>query len=160
LLGIGVPLGIIPPGIGAPLGIGIPPGIGVSLGIIPSGIIPPGIIPPGIGAPLGIGIPLGLGISGIILSGIFMPQHISPGFGAAGGGGLSGWGAEAVTGCSMNIPEDPTQVPARKVATAIQAEAKTAAIRRLRSRRSLPNSPKNPIVESSQSGRRGASTTR
>jgi hypothetical protein len=143
LLGIGVPLGIIPPG------------IGVSLGIIP-----PGIIPPGIGAPLGIGIPLGLGISGIILSGIFMPQHMSPGFGAAGGGGLSGWGAEAVTGCSMNIPEDPAQVPARKVATAIQAEAKTAAIRRLRSRRSLPNSPKNPIVDSSQSGFRCASTTR
>jgi hypothetical protein len=145
LLGIGVPLGIIPPGIGVSLGIIppgiIPPGIGVSLGIIP-----PGIIPPGIGAPLG------LGISGIILSGIFMPQHMSPGFGAAGGGGWSGWGAEAVTGCSMNIPEDPAQVPARKVATAIQAEAKTAATRRLRSRRSPPNSPKNPIVDSSRSG--------
>jgi hypothetical protein len=157
LLGIGVPLGIIPPGIGVPLGI-IPPGIGVPLGIIPPGIgvplgiIPPGIIPPGIGVPLGIGIPLGLGISGIILSGIFMPQHMSPGFGAAGGGGLSGWGAEAVTGCSVNISEDPAQVPAKKVATAIQAEAKTAAIRRLRSRRSLPNSPKNPIVDSSRSG--------
>ena len=94
-----------------PLGI-IPPGIGVSLGIIP----------PGIGAPPGIGIPPGLGISGIILSGIFMSQHMSPGFGAAGGGGLSGWGAEAVTGCSVNIPEDPAQVPAKKVATAIQAD--------------------------------------
>jgi hypothetical protein len=135
LLGIGMPLGIIPLGI-------IPPGIGVPLGIIP----------PGIGVPLGIGIPLGLGMSGIILSGIFMSQHMSPGFGAAGGGGLSGWGAEAVTGCSVNIPEDPAQVPAKKVATAIQAMAKTAAIRRLRSRRLLPNSPKNPIVDSSQSG--------
>jgi hypothetical protein len=139
LLGIGVPLGIIP------------------LGIIPPGIIPPGIIPPGVGVSLGIippgmGMPLGLGISGIILSGIFMPQHMSPGVGAAGGGGLSGWGAEAVTGCSVNISEDPAQVPAKKVATAIQAEAKTAAIRRLRSRRSLPNSPKNPIVDSSRSG--------
>jgi hypothetical protein len=148
LLGIGVPLGIIPLG------------IGVSLGIIPPGIIPPGIgVSLGI-IPPGIGMPLGLGISGIILSGIFMPQHMSPGFGAAGGGGLSGWGAEAVTGCSVNIPEDPAQVPAKKVATAIQAEAKTAAIRRLRSRRSLPNSPKNPIVDSSRSGRRGATTTR
>jgi hypothetical protein len=135
LLGIGMPLGIIPLGI-------IPPGIGVPLGIIP----------PGIGVPLGIGIPLGLGMSGIILSGIFMSQHMSPGFGAAGGGGLSGWGAEAVTGCSVNIPEDPAQVPAKKVATAIQAMAKTAAIRRLRSRRLLPSSPKNPIVDSSQSG--------
>jgi hypothetical protein len=134
LLGSGAPLGIIPLGI-------IPPGIGVSLGIIP----------PGIGAPLGIGIPLGLGISGIILSGIFMSQHMSPGFGAAGGGGLSGWGAEAVTGCGVNIPEDPAQVPTKKVATAIQTEAKTAAIRRLRSRRSLPNSPKTPIVDSSRS---------
>jgi hypothetical protein len=160
LLGIGVPPGIIPPGIGVALGI-IPPGIGVALGIIPPGIgVSLGIIPPGIGAPLGIGILLGLGMSGIILSGIFMPQHMSPGFGAAGGGGLSGWGAVAVTGCSMNIPEDPAQVPARKVATAIQAEAKTAAIRRLRSRRSLPNSPKNPIVDSSQSRFRCASTTR
>jgi hypothetical protein len=140
LLGIGMPLGIIPAGI-IPLGI-IPPGTGVALGIIP----------PGIGVSLGIGIPLGLGMSGIILSGIFMPQHMSPGFGAAGGGGLSGWGAEAVTGRSVNIPEDPAHVPAKKVATAIQAEAKTAAIRRLRSRRSLPNSPKNPIVDSSRSG--------
>jgi hypothetical protein len=151
LLGIGVPpLGIIPAGI-IPLGIGVSlgiirPGIGVSLGIIP-----PGIIPPGIGAPPGIGIPPALGISGIILSGIFMSQHMPPGFGAAGGGGLSGWGAEAVTGCSVNISEEPAQVPAKKVATAIQAEAKTAAIRRLRSRRSLPNSPKNPIVDSSRS---------
>jgi hypothetical protein len=151
LLGIGVPpLGIIPAGIiqlgiGVSLGI-IRPGIGVSLGIIP-----PGIIPPGIGAPPGIGIPPALGISGIILSGIFMSQHMPPGFGAAGGGGLSGWGAEAVTGCSVNISEEPAQVPAKKVATAIQAEAKTAAIRRLRSRRSLPNSPKNPIVDSSRS---------
>jgi hypothetical protein len=132
-------------------------GIGVPLGIIPLGIIPPGIIPPGVGVSLGIippgmGMPLGLGISGIILSGIFMPQHMSPGVGAAGGGGLSGWGAEAVTGCSVNISEDPAQVPAKKVATAIQAEAKTAAIRRLRSRRSLPHSPKNPIVDSSRSG--------
>jgi hypothetical protein len=143
LLGIGMPLGIIPLGI-------IPPGIGAPLGIIP----------PGIGAPLGIGIPLGFGMSGIILSGIFMSQHMSPGFGAAGGGGLSGWGAEAITGCSVNIPEDPAQVPAKKVATAIQAKAKTAAIRRLRSRRLLPNSPKNPIIVSSRSGsRRGASTT-
>jgi hypothetical protein len=124
----------MPPGI-IPLGI-IPPGIGVSLGIIPPGI----------------GMPLGLGISGIILSGIFMPQHMSPGFGAAGGGGLSGRGAEAVTGCRVNIPEDPAQVPAKKVATAIQAEARTAAIRRLRSRRLPPKSPKNPIVDSSRSG--------
>jgi hypothetical protein len=146
LLGIGMPLGIIPLGI-------IPPGIGVPLGIIPPGIgVPLGIIPPGIGVPLGIGIPLGLGMSGIILSGIFMSQHMSPGLGAAGGGGLLGWGAEAVTGCSVNIPEDPAQVPAKKVATAIQAMAKTAAIRRLRSRRLLPSSPKNPIVDSSQSG--------
>src|ERR1700729_1956558 len=99
--------------------------------------MPPGIIPPGIGVSLGI-IPPGIG----------MPL----GFGAAGGGGLSGWGAEAVTGCSVNIPEDPAQVPAKKVATAIHAEAKTAAIRRLRSRRSLPNSSKNPIVDSSRSG--------
>jgi hypothetical protein len=133
------------PGIGVPLGI-------IPLGIIPLGIIPLGIIPPGIGAPLGIGIPLGLGMSGIILSGIFMSQHLSPGFGAAGAGGLSGWGAEAVTGCSVKIPEDPAQVPAKKVATAIQAKAKTAAITRLRSRRSLLSSPKNPIVDSSQSG--------
>jgi hypothetical protein len=144
-----MPLGIIPPGIGVPLGIGIP-----------LGIMPPGIgVPLGIGIPVGIGIPLGLGMSGIILSGVFMPQHMSPGFGAAGGGGLSGWGAEAVTGCSVNIPEDPAQVPARKVATAIQAMAKTAAITPLRSRRSLPSSPKNPIVDSSQSGLRGASAT-
>jgi hypothetical protein len=142
LLGIGIPLGIIPPGIGVPLGIGIP-----------LGIIPPGIgVPLGIGIPVGIGMPLGLGMSGIILSGIFMSQHMSPGLGAAGGGALSGCGAEAVTGCSVNIPEDPAQVPAKKVATAIQAMAKTAAITRLRSRRSLPSSPKNPIVDSSQSG--------
>jgi hypothetical protein len=148
LLGIGMPLGIIPLGI-------------IPLGIIPLGIgVPPGIIPPGIGVPLGIGMPLGLGMSGIILAaGIFMSQHMSPGFGAAGGGGLSGWGADAVTGCSVNIPEDPAQVPAKKVASAIQAVAKTAAITRLRSRRSLPSSPKNPIVDPFQSGRRGASTT-
>jgi hypothetical protein len=120
-------------------------GIGVPLGIIPLGIIPLGIIPPGIGVPLGIGIPLGLGMSGIILSGIFMSQHMLPGFGAAGAGGLLGWGAEAVTGCTVNIPEEPAQVPAKKVATAIQAKAKTAAITRLRSRRSLLSSPKNPI---------------
>jgi hypothetical protein len=121
------------------------------LGIIPLGIIPLGIIPLGI-IPPGIGIPLGLGMSGIILSGIFMSQHMPPGLGAAGGGALSGCGAEAVTGRSANIPEDPAQVPAKKVATAIQAMAKAAAITRLRSRRPLPSSPKNPIVDSSHSG--------
>jgi hypothetical protein len=102
-----------------------------------------GIIPPG------MGMPLGIFMSGIFMSaGIFMPQHIPSGLGAAGGGALFGCGAEAVTGCSVNIPEDPAQVPTKKIATAIQANAKTAAIIRLRPRRLLPNSLKNPIVES------------
>lgn len=141
ILGI-IPLGggIIPPGAGIPLGMGIPLGIGIPLGM---------------GIPLGAGIPLGFGISGIILSaGICMPQHMPPGFGAAGGGGLSGCGADAVAGRTVNIPEAPTQVPARNVATAIQPTAKTAAITRLRWRRLLPSPLKNPIVDSSRAKRR------
>jgi hypothetical protein len=119
----------------------MPLGIGM-LGIAPLGLG----MPLGIGMPLGMGISLGIGMFGIILSaGIFMSQHMSPGLGAAGGGGLSGCGAEAVTGRSVNIPDDPAQVPATKVATAITAMAKAAAITRLRSRRLLLRSAKNPI---------------
>src|ERR1700744_1198249 len=84
-------------------------------------------------------------MSGLTLSGIFMSQHMLPGFGAAGAGGLSGWGAEAVTGCSVKIPQEHDEVAAQKADTAITANAKTEAIPRLPSRISLLSSPKNPI---------------
>jgi hypothetical protein len=113
---------------------GIPPGIGARLGIG---------IPPGIGAPLGIGI---------VLSGFFMLQHMPSDLGSAGGGGSSGWGDETATGRGVDICEDVAQAPAKKVATAMHAIARTAAITRLRSRRLLPNPPKNAIVDSFQSG--------
>ncbi|UQX12026.1 hypothetical protein [Candidatus Mycobacterium methanotrophicum] len=109
--------------------------------------------------PLGMGMPLGIGISGIILpAGIFMSPHMPSGLGAPGGGALLGCGAEAVAGRSVNIPEEPAHVPTKKIATPIQAKAKTAAIIRLRPRRLLPSSLKNPMIDSSRLKRRGAST--
>jgi hypothetical protein len=91
-----------------------------------------------------MGIPLGMDMSGMD-----MPQHMSPGLEAPGFGGLLGCGAEVVTGRGAGTPEEPAQVPAKKLATAIQATAKTAPITRLRSRSLEPSSPKNPIVDSS-----------
>lgn len=79
------------------------------------------------GIPLGMGMPLG-----IDMSGMDMPQHMSPGLEAPGLGGLLGCGAEVVTGRGAGTPEEPAQVPAKKLATAIQAKAKTAPITRLR----------------------------
>jgi hypothetical protein len=109
-------------------------------------------IPLGIGMPLGMGIPLGIGMPlGMDMSGIDMPQHMSPGLAAPGLGGLLGCGAEVVTGRGARTSEEPAQVPAKKLASAIQAEAKTAAITRLRSRSLEPSLPKNPIVDSSHS---------
>jgi hypothetical protein len=109
-------------------------------------------MPLGLGIPLGIGIPLGMGIRlGMVISGMDMPQHMSAGLEAPGVGGLLGCGAEVVTGRGAGTPEEPAQVPAKKLATAIQAKAKTAPITRLRSRSLEPRSPKNPIVDSSHS---------
>jgi hypothetical protein len=77
--------------------------------------------------PLGIGIPLGM-----VISGMDMPQHMSPGLEAPGVGGLLGCGAEVVIGRGAGTSEEPAQVPAKKLATAIQAKAKTAPTTRLR----------------------------
>ena len=110
------------------------------------------------GIPLGIGIPLGMGIRlGMVISGMDMPQHMSAGLEAPGLGGLLGCGAEVVTGRGAGTPEEPAQVPAKKLATAIEAEAKTAPITRLRSRSLEPSSPKDPIVDSSHSDWRSTS---
>src|ERR1700722_19896969 len=110
------------------------------------------------GIPLGIGIPLGMGIRfGMVISGMDMPQHMSAGLEAPGLGGLLGCGAEVVTGRGAGTSEEPAQVPAKKLATTIEAEAKTAPITRLRSRSREPSSPNNPIVDSSHSDWRSAS---
>jgi hypothetical protein len=72
----------------------------------------------------------------------------------------SGFGAsgacccEAFAGPSVKAPEELVQVPARKLAAAIVAQAKTAATVRLRSRRLAPTLVKKLIVKSSQSERR------
>jgi hypothetical protein len=110
------------------------------------------------GIPLGMGMPLGMGIPlGMVISGMDMPQHMSAGLEAPGLGGLLGCGAEVVTGRGAGTPEDPAQVPAKKLATAIQAKAKTAPITRLRSRSLEPSLLKDPIVDSSHSDWRSAS---
>jgi hypothetical protein len=114
----------------------------------------------GIGMPLGIGVSLGVGIGmfGVILSiGIDMSQHMPSGLGASEGlGALGACCCEAFAGPSVNAPEELVQVPAKKLATAIMAKAKTAATVRLRSRRLAPTLLKKPIVESFRSGPRVA----
>jgi hypothetical protein len=126
---------------GMPLGIGIPGGIGVSLGV-------------------GVSVGVCIGMFGAILSiripilpiGIDMPQHMPSGLGASEGLGASGaCCCEAFTGPSVNAPEELVQVPAKKLATAIMAQAKTAATVRLRSRRLAPTLLKKLIVESFRS---------
>ena len=54
---------------------------------------------------------------------------------------------EAFAGPSVKAPEEPVQAPAKKLATAIVAKAKTAATVRLRSRRLAPTLLKKLIVE-------------
>jgi hypothetical protein len=92
---------------------------------------------------------------GMVISGMDMPQHMSAA--APGLGGLLGCGAEVVTGSGAGTSEEPAQVPAKKLATAIEAEAKTAPITRLRSRSREPSSPKDAIVDSSHSDWRSTS---
>jgi hypothetical protein len=114
-------------------------------------------MPLGIGIPLGIGVPLGVGVSGAILSegvpilsiDIGMSQHMPSGFGASGA-----CCCEAFAGPSVKAPEELVQVPAKKLAAAIVAKAKTAATVRLRSRRLAPTLVKKLIVKSSRSERR------
>jgi len=133
---------------GMPLGIGIPGGIGVSLGVGVSVGVCIGMF----GAILSIGIPiLPIGIP-ILPIGIDMPQHMPSGLGASEGLGASGaCRCEAFTGPSVNAPEELVQLPAKKLATAIMAQAKTAATVRLRSRRLAPTLLKKIIVESFRS---------
>jgi hypothetical protein len=104
------------------------------------------------GIPLGMGIPRGMGMSGID-----MPQHMVPGFEAPGVGGLLGCGAEVVAGRGARTSEEPAQVPAKKMATAIQTKAKPAPMTRFRPRSREPSSPKNPIVNSFRSDWRSTS---
>ena len=99
-----------------------------------------------------MGMPLGM-----VISGMDMPQHMPPALEAPGLGGLLGCGAEFVTGRGAGISEEPAQVPAKKLATTIEAEAKTAPITRLRSRSLEPSLLKDPIVDSSHSDWRSAS---
>jgi hypothetical protein len=116
-------------------------------------------MPLGIGMPLGMGVPLGVGVGmfGAILSigipiwSIGMSQHMPSGFGASGA-----CCCEAFAGPSGNAPEELVQVPAKKLATAIMAKAKTVATVRLRWRRLAPTLLKKLIVKSSRSERRVA----
>jgi hypothetical protein len=101
------------------------------------------------GIPLGFGIPLGMGIlSMCILSiGIDMSQHMPPGLGASGRVGASGaCCCEACVAPRVNAPEEPLQVPAKKLATPITVKATTAATVRLRSRSLTPSLLKDPII--------------
>jgi len=120
-LGMGMPMPGMPGGIGLLLGIGVPVGVGVGVGVF--------------GSILSIGIP----IWSIVLG---MPQHMPSRLGA-----LGACCCEAFAGPSVNAPEEPVQVPAKKVATAIMATAKTVATVRLRSRRLAPTLLKKLIVE-------------
>ena len=86
---------------------------------------------------------------------IGMSQHMPSGLGASGGlGALGACCCEAFAGPGVNAPEELVQVPAKKLATAIVAKAKTAATVRLRSRRLAPTLLKKLIVKSSRSERR------
>jgi hypothetical protein len=79
------------------------------------------------------------------------------GFGVSEGFGASGaCCCEAFAGPSVKAPGELVQVPAKKLAAAIVAKAKTAATARLRSRRLAPTLVKKLIVRSSQSERRKA----
>ena len=82
---------------------------------------------------------------------IDMPQHVPFGFGASGA-----CCCEAFAGPCVKAPEELVQVPAKKLAAAIVAEAKTAATVRLWSRRLAPTLLKKLIVKSSRSERRMA----
>jgi hypothetical protein len=117
---------------GMPLGIGIPLGAGIPLGI---------------GIPLGAGIPLGMGMLGLTLSIGIDSQHLPAGLGASGGlGASSACCCEAFVGPSVNAPEEPVQVPAKKLATAITMKANTAATVRLRSRSLTQSLLKHPSI--------------
>jgi hypothetical protein len=120
-----MPMPGMPGGIGLPLGIGVPVGVGVGVGVG--------------GSILSIGIP----IWSIVIG---MPQHMPSGLGA-----LGACCCEAFAGPSVNAPEELVQVPAKKLATAIVANAKTAATVRLRLRRLAPTLLKKLIVKSSRS---------
>jgi hypothetical protein len=127
---------------GMPLGIGIPLGIGMPLGIG---------VPLGVGVPPGMGLGMSFGVS-ILSIDIGMSQHMPSGLRASGDFGASGaCCCEAFAGPSVNPPEGLVQVPAKKLATAIVAKAKTAATVRLRSRRLAPTLLKKLIVKSSRS---------
>jgi hypothetical protein len=103
-------------------------------------------MPLGIGIPLGMGIPLGIMLGPILSIGIDS-QHLPPGLGASGGLGASrACCCEAFVGPSVNAPEEPVQVPAKKLATAITVKANTAATVRLRSRSLTPSLLKDPII--------------
>ena len=121
---------------GMPGGIDMPGGIGVALGV-------------GVGLGVGVSPGMGIGMSGGILSegaptlciDIGMAQHMPSGFGV-----LGACCCEAFAGPGVKAPEELVQVPAKKLAAAIVAEAKTATTVRLRSRRLAPTLLKKLIV--------------